>query len=456
MTDTKRTVSAIALFIISAVLIGCEPEERPVMTVSPSQAVRDARDVLYAYAEETAEEDSIVRAHALEALDYTVGDEAGQVYMDALDSDVDLVRFTAAMAIASTEYMPAKEKLQRLIKTEEAYRVKSGYIYALYRLGDDSHMTELMYLLNLPDWQTRANAATVMGMVGHTSAVRGLRNLLADESDQTVQIRIHESLATLGEEQNELRLEGYTKPGNDTGDQIDAIRALARLRTDRARVELERVLFADNVPLIVRVAAAGGLGRMGHFNQHGYDLCIEAVTTPHKMLQEESPDERIDAKQIRALQQMAAVSLGWIGQPTAIDYLYPLLRRPDPDVQVAAAMSIMKLVPNHDALGFDVPAAEPEPVEAIDEDEAECGMFKESDAASCEATDECAVVCECEGACMCEGVCECSAMEDACQCGDACPDPCNGECPCGVPCQAGPSVEEIIEAVEIVPAEPAE
>ncbi len=431
MTDTKRTVSVIALLITSAFLIGCGEEEVILPPVSPSQAVRDARDVLYSYAAETAEEDSIVRAHALEALDYTVGEEAGDMYLDALDSDVDLVRFTAAMAIASAEYMPAKAKLQQLIKTEDAYRVKSGYIYALYRLGDETNMRELMYLLNLPDWQTRANAATVMGMVGHPSAVRGLKNLLSDETDQTVQIRIHESLAILGEEQNSLRLEGYTKPGNDTGDQVDAIRALARLRTDRARVELERVLFADNAPLIVRVAAAGGLGRMGHFNQYGYDLCIEAITTPHQMLQDESPDERIDAKQIRALQQMGAVSLGWIGQPMAIDHLYPLLRRPDPDVQVAAAMSILQLVPNRGDAGFTAPVGEPVIIEEADVEVSDLPEEPQRP-----VFDETAPVCDTEAA-------DCGdKIDEACQDGDAvCGEGANGE---------------TTEEVEFLPMDPAE
>jgi HEAT repeat protein len=417
MTDTKRTVSAIALLgFVALAFLGCAPDEPDVAVVSPSLAVRDAQDVLFAYATDTAEENSVARAHAIEALDYTLAGEAGDVYVDALSSDVPAVRFTAAMAIAASEYEPALPALEEAMQDEEDYRVRSGYIYALHRLGDDTNMPELMYLLNLPDWETRANAATIMGMVNHPSAVRGLRNLLADESDQTVQIRIHESLATLGEEQNAMQLEAYTKPGNDTGDQIDAIRALARLRTDRARVELERVLYADNVPLVVRVAAAGGLGRMRVYNEYGYDLCLEAISTPHQMLQEEAPDERIDAAQIRALQQMGAVSLGWIGEPRAIDHLYPLLRRPDPDVQVAAAMSILQLAPNRGRLDDEpvmddaVMAPAPAPTdEAASEDEV-------LDA-------EAIIECDVEEACQCPDACEESAACEASEAG--CDDTCD-------------------------------
>jgi len=73
-----------------------------------------------------------------------VGDEAGELYVDGLNSDVSLVRFTSAMAIASTEYAPALETLQELIVEEDDYRVRSGFIYALHRLGDDTEMRELM------------------------------------------------------------------------------------------------------------------------------------------------------------------------------------------------------------------------------------------------------------------------------------------------------------------------
>jgi HEAT repeat protein len=184
-----------------------------------------------------------------------------------------------------------------------------------------------------------------MGKTGHPSAADLLDDLIADEQDTNVLIRARESLASLGDVEQAVRLEGYTR-GPFADDRIDAIRAVARLGGPRAKSLLEYLVSKYEDPALVRVAAAGGLGRMGTFSQNGYNLCIRSLTDAKGVLHESDEDGRVpNAADIRALRQLAAISLGWIGQDPAVDALYPMLSDEDGNIRVGAAMSILRLLP---------------------------------------------------------------------------------------------------------------
>jgi len=325
-------------------ILGCKPEiEGPI--TDPSRAAVDARKVLM---RAVSDEDPITRAHALEALDYTVGPEAGDEYMAALSDPSPSVRSAAVMAVGESMYAPALEKLQAMADREEPdKRVYCVVIYAMYRLGDDSRMSDLHKLLTDQDEWVRASAAYIMGKTGHESALQALKNLVGDETNVNVQIRAREAMAMLGDTASAMRLEAYAMwPFID--DKIDAIRALSNLGGSRARTLLEYLTNKEDIPTLARVAAAGGLGRMNVFDQAGYDLCIRSLTQPAKVLKESGKKEQIPSDaDIRALQQMAAVSLGPMGRTGAVDYLYPLLGHKDGSIRVAAAKSILQLLPSY-------------------------------------------------------------------------------------------------------------
>ncbi len=359
MTRNRRIdigIWATAL-LAGAWTFGCLPRTEG-LVMSPTRAVMDARKVLF---RGVADEDAITRGHAIEALDYTLGAEAAEEFLVGLSDSSPRVRFASAMAIGENEYVPAMAKLTAMAAGAETdKRVLCGVIYALYRLGDDSQMSRMAMLLEDPDPWVRANAAFIMGKSGDPSALQPLKNLISDEQNTNVEIRIMESLAMLGDTSSAMSLEAYTT-WQFVDDKIDAIRALARLGGERPRLQLEFLTHnTDQMPL-VRVAAAGGLGRMGVFSQTGYNLCIMAVSQPRKVLCDWAEDHRIPGEaDIRALQQMAAISLGWIGRPAAVDHLYPLLGDRNGSVRVAAAKSILQLLPSYNDNLLDLTASEPE------------------------------------------------------------------------------------------------
>ena len=357
--DRRNDISvwAAAILLVGAWMPGCLPQRRGLVT-NPARAVADARETLF---QATTDPDGITRSHAIEALDYTIGIEAGEYFLAGLDDSVASVRFAAAMAIGETGYAPAKAKLLAMAGGEEGdKRVLCGVIYAMYRLGDDSQMSRLAkFLDNAHPW-VRANAAFIMGKSGHPSAMQVLKDLGVDERNVDVLIRARESLAMLGDTASAIQLEGDTM-GQFDDDRIDAIRALSRLGGPGARQQLEYLTERTDLSALVRVAAAGGLGRMGVFSRVGYDLCIDAVTKPSIVLKESADrDQAPNEADIRGLQQLAAVSLGLIGRPAAVDHLYRLLGKRDPRIRVAAARGILQLLPSYGQTGPETGITEPD------------------------------------------------------------------------------------------------
>jgi HEAT repeat protein len=353
-------MTGILMCSAALVLTGCEPEEKEGLQIDPNRAVQKAHGVLMAAAES---EDPFARTNAMEALAVTHGPLAGDVFAKGLSDEALPVRFSAAMAIGDSQYADAKDRLLDLMASQDTSpTLQCAIIYALYRLDDRQYTSRLGNYLWAPDKWVRANAALVMGKMGHASAIKSLKSLLKDEQDITVQLNIVESLASLGDAQAGQQLEGYCRlPHIDQqiDQQIVAIRAIARLQPPGTERMLQDRL-ADSRSPRVQVAAAGGLARLGKPGPDGYDLCIESLKEPRAVLSEAFPDRTISDAEIASLQQMAAVSLGWFKQEEAVDDLYQLLSGPKDGVRVASAMSVLLLLPQAtgDLLQKSYPAAE--------------------------------------------------------------------------------------------------
>ena len=328
-------------FGVLAAPVGCQWDREPVgLTVDAQETVQRAEAVLRAAAED---EDPFTRAHAMEAMGQTLAQGGGDLYVKALADPSPPVRFAAAMAIGDSQYAPAKPHLQALMEDPDTPAAfQCALIYALHRLGETEYNKRLGPFLWEPDKWLRANTALVMGKIGHPSAIKPLKSLLVDEQDVTVEINTIESLATLGDVAAGMRLLGYCRtPYIDQ--QLVAIRAIARLQPEGAEAELRDKLHDSDWPR-VRVAAAGGLGRTGHPLDKGYAYCIRALHQPMELLTKAYPEAEIPESHAASLQEMAAVALGWIGRPEAVNDLVPLLDSPRGSVRVASAMSILLLL----------------------------------------------------------------------------------------------------------------
>lgn len=328
---------------------GCAGDSQPVQ-VDIRKAYIDGRSTLLQMVEA---QDPCVRSNAIEALAQTVGAEAGDVYLQALKDKDPIVRFAAAVAVGDTRYAPAKDILTGMGKTEPDKRVFAGVIYALYRLGDQQYAGEVGKLLFDREKEVRAVAAMVMGKMGEPSAVGPLRSLLGDEQEPMVQLQLTESLSLLGDSRSTMLLEAYTKT-TFLDDRLVAIPALARTRTQRA-VAVLRELNRKEQPLRVRVSAVGGLAMLGCYTQDDFELVSLAARNPCEALIK-ACEKAPDTTAVYSLQRLAALSLGHMKCQGVVEVLHPLLCSEDGAVRVAAAMSLLRLLPKAQAPAPATPA----------------------------------------------------------------------------------------------------
>lgn len=342
----RHSCLGLVLLIMSATAGGCwwYPTN---IRMSRSKAWSAARETLQVSAQD---EDPATRWMAIEALAHTVGTKAGPIYIRALSDAEPAVRAAAAMAIGDLSYAPAKTALKAMAEErggrlwETDRRTYCSVIYGLYKLGDNTHTENLGKLLWDKESQVRANAALVMGKMGEPSGTEPLKMLWNGEQDAMVRIQVVESLALLGNGRAKTLLEAYAKT-RFVDEQISAIRAMARVKCPRGVLVIGERLAAKHPPR-VRVVAAGALGRLGKFDYGAYSLCIDSVRNPLAVLKSAFGTDRENTEDhAKSLQQLAAVALGWIGRDGAVDYLYPLLKDEVGPVRVAAAMSILRLLP---------------------------------------------------------------------------------------------------------------
>ena len=336
------------VMVVVAALVGCDGKTVQ-LQIAPTQAYIDARSKLLQAA---GDRNGGTRMHAVEAIAETLGADEGGVYLQALRDENPAVRFAAAMAIGDVEYEPARGTLLRMAKfktTEQGgepdRRVFCAVIYALYRLGNDAYAGALGDLLFDKEKQVRGDAVMVMGRMGEPSGIGPLQTLYGDEQDEGLKLQIVGALAMLGEARYARLLEAYTKTQFED-DRLVAISAIQRAGTPRATAVLEDMLVGQQ-PARVRVAAAGGMARLGEVSAYGEALCLRAVRSPRSLLTREElaekPAEKVTVR-IKSLQALAAISLGWMKRESAVKVLHPLLEDPDGPVRVTAAMSILRIL----------------------------------------------------------------------------------------------------------------
>ena len=363
-----------ALMTAPAWLVGCIPtgDETEVLNVDPQRARARARETLLAAAEYRP--GPWTRTNALEALASVYGQEMGDLYVQALDDESPSVRFAAIMVIGDTEYAPAKDQLLTMFSDPEIDRsAHCAVCYALYRLAETDEARKeyagpLGYHLQDADPEVKRNAAMVMGKIGHPSAIQPLKDMLDDVQEVKVKVNIVEALAKLGDAASGMTLEGYCVMRTMTGIQLFAIQAMSELTPEGVEGVLLDRFYNDDSPR-VRVAAAGGLARIGMGDDETYDLCVHALYSAEEMLAEADPENEVRDEFIMSLEQLAALSLGRFGRPEAVNHLYPKLDSKFGQVRVAAARSILQLLPESylpPRFSDDAAAGGPEPAE-VDE-----------------------------------------------------------------------------------------
>ena len=329
----------------------------------------DAKEALRQAAEDT---DPVTRRAAMEAIGAVLGESGGGLLKQGLnDPNDEGVRFSAAMALGEVRYLPAlpilREKAE-MYTGERDKRVYCAVLYALYRMDDVSHLGDLAgMLIDERDPDVRAFAAQVFGKIGNPAAVSLLKKAQAVETSDRAKYNMTEALALLNDPPAEVLMESYAR-GYYIDLQLEAIPVLARQYSPDT-VAILRELMELRFPTRVRVRAAGALARLGQPSPEAYTLCAEAARSPAKFPLDREPKDVVAAGEgVASLQTLAAISLGWMGRQDALEVLTPLLHSPSGTVRVAAAMSVIRLLPDRrpapvvrPAAPVNRPAAPPRP-----------------------------------------------------------------------------------------------
>jgi HEAT repeat protein len=340
------------VLLAGGILPGC-PQPAKVDSV---RMLIDAKTVLRAAAEDP--QDALARRAAMQAIGEVDSEESGGVLKGALDDRDEGVRFAAAMSIGDVRYAPALPVLKEKAKVYTGERDKRTYcavLYALYRLSDESQLGDLAAMLFDRDADVRAVAAQVMGKIGNPSAVDLLKRALTDETSDRPKYNMTEALAILGDSGAQVKLEAYAT-GYFMDLQLEAIPALA-MEYSPSTMQILRDLMGERFSPRVRVRAAGAMARLGQGTASGYQLCVDAIKTPSKFATVTPGSDRMAASiEVASLQQLAALSLGWMRNTQALSVLGPLLQSSDGSVRVAAAESVIRLLSPARPMVFAAPA----------------------------------------------------------------------------------------------------
>ena len=225
------------------------PPPPPKQRVSIDPVLRDsAREMLTITSHDS---DPVLRANAIEAMQDTLGNDAADNIVKALDDPEPLVRFAAAMAAGRLRLKQADERLVALAD-EPDVNCKVAARFALHRLGDTHRSHDFETYARYPDRSVRANVALALGLLGEPTALRVLRQMTSD-TDPNVRLQAAEGMWRLGDPDGlDTLVVGTVSEYPD--DQIVSLLALAEPRDARVAGHLKARLTSE-APEVALAAA---------------------------------------------------------------------------------------------------------------------------------------------------------------------------------------------------------
>ena len=279
----------------------------------------------------------VVRLEAVEAYEQLPGEENLPWVRSALLDEHPGVRFAACMVLGARRDWVARSALQQRLEDNDP-SVRVGAIFALHRLGDESHTGKLAgYLLSHDEPTVRRNAALVLGRLEEPGVIRMLARAMRD-TDPGVRDHALEAMAILGnrEARQQLRLMANSGIGQE---EVFALHALSATG-DPSGGDLMRYKLQTGMHLETQLVSARGLGLLG--DGTGLRVALRALRFNRPRTTE--PDDPPEAQVLRT-RQLAAAALGAIGDPEALPALERMMNESDdPRLQVAAAKAIIEII----------------------------------------------------------------------------------------------------------------
>lgn len=285
----------------------------------------------------------VVRVQAIESLQRLAPSEGLPWIRAALHDDHPSVRFAACVAVGSLRDAVASETVERGLADADP-NVRLAAVFARHRLGDASRTGELADgLLLHADPLVRRNAALLLGLLGEPGAVKILARAMKD-ADDGVRNHALEAMAGLGVEEAARQLCFLANSGYGS-QELFALNALDRTR-DARYAEVYRLKLQRAAHVETRLAAARALAHLGDFS--GLDLARSALRRSPS--QPVDPEDSVQDHQLR-VKSLAALTLGAIGDPAAVDALVEMMEGDDdPRLQVSAAGAVLEIVDRHRSL----------------------------------------------------------------------------------------------------------
>ena len=285
-----------------------------------STLVSDARQELQKAA---ASKEATLRANALEAMRDVPDPAFRQAIIGALEDEVPVVRFAAAMAAGELELAEARDALVGMLEDRNA-NVRVAVRFALHKLGITEHSHDLEETAQSDDPGVRGNTALALGLLGEKSAAAGPTSILYTlrrDRHPAVRQQAQEAIWRLGDRSAVEDLVALTV-SKFVDDQMVGLLALAAPREPSVREHVRAGLTNDYPE--VRLVAARAMGMLG--SDDGYALVQKGAKGG-------------DARQ----RFLAALAYGAIGRSDAQDDLSRLLKDKDARVRVAAAAAVLQL-----------------------------------------------------------------------------------------------------------------
>ena len=281
--------------------------------------------------EALADNDPLVRVHAIEVVASTRRLKLMPQVLQLLNDKSMPVRFAAALAVGDLEYSPAKRSLNQLLNDNDA-NVIIAAAYAMGKLGSFEYLEVLRKAAANEDQKVRANAVLLLGKSGDKSSLQLLWHTLQDkDSDDRVVYQSAEAIAMLGDEQIFPKL--WTMLISAYADvRLLGVRAMGKLGTPGAKNALIRML-GDDI-LEIRLVAAEQLGVFR--NPIGEPKVLDVFKKKLTRTLDKQASERTNV--------LTALAIGQIRTPGLRKFLPQLLENESKFVRIAAAKAVFQSI----------------------------------------------------------------------------------------------------------------
>ncbi|TWT62662.1 HEAT repeat domain-containing protein [Rubinisphaera italica] len=303
--------------------------------------LEDAR-ALEVLSNQTSNSSATIRSHAIEAIG-RLGESKGIRYLVRGLSDKDLgVKLQSATALKRLGDKRAEDALIAALNDPDE-EVREQVIIALSTCGNDAAVSALIPLLESTQNNILVAASETLGKLGDERAVPKLCELLNRTDiaeDRTFRIKILDSLRRL---KNPAAMPALLHNLKDPQPEIRerVVDAIGPIGDESIVVELEAMLKEDRSEA-VRAACAKALGDIGDAES------VEALEVALS-----------DTVQVRI---KAAISLGQIGNPSAMLSLTAMLRDQMPEIRYHASQALAEIGDKRSIRPIEVLAVDSDPM----------------------------------------------------------------------------------------------